>query len=125
MIIIPVYIKYHILLLAVYTFSSSSCEWAFFCYFIIALAGWWFEFIDILFFANTKIILSLKFMCIVEFIEKFVVVVSGWVLCGRVVVECELCVLLWSKPFHSGLSFGLGPSQTIILSKESENAFDN
>ena len=34
-----------------------------------------------------------------------------------VVVECEFSVWLWSKPFPSGLSFGLGPSRTTVIEK--------
>ena len=32
---------------------------------------------------------------------------GGWL------VSSELSVQFWSKPFHSSLSFGLGPSRTI------------
>ena len=38
--------------------------------------------------------------------------VGGWR--WWLVVNSEFSVLLWSKAFHSSLSFGIGPSRTII-----------
>ena len=43
-------------------------------------------------------------MRILELVEKFVVV-----------VECEISVLHWSNLFSSGLSYGHGPTWTIIF----------
>ena len=52
-------------------------------------------------------------MCGLELVEKFVVVGGGcwwwWV------VNSEFSVLLWSKPFHSSLGFGLGSSRTTMI----------
>ena len=53
-------------------------------------------------------VLIFTLICGLELVEKFVVVVVvGW---GGVVANSEFSVLLWSKPFHLSLSFGLGPS---------------
>ena len=66
---------------------------------------------------------NFTFLGCLELVKKFV---GGWWVVGGGgggggggVVICEFIVLLWSKPFSSSLSFGLGPSRTIkLLSRE-------
>jgi hypothetical protein len=75
--------------------------------------GWFFH-LNIFLCQYSDYILTLNSMCILVPVEKFVVggvVWAGWW------VECVFSVMVWSKPFLSGLSFRLGTSWTINFSK--------